>query len=155
MVDNVKISELPVASVGHDTDQFETNQAGVTRAITLATMRDTILGATAPASKTIPDAAYTLLPADNGLTLRFTSAVPVTVSFPGELPVDFQTILFQAGDGAVTCVEDGTATIECGFDAAGSMHRTIDGRGFSVHAWVDDNPDGATAHYWLQGVTRS
>lgn len=155
MADTIKISELPAATIAHDTDQFETNQGGTSRRLTLAQLRAGVLGGVATLTKTIADAAYTLLAADNGLTLRFTSAAPVAVTFPGDLPADWQAILFQAGDGPVSCVEDSSSTIECGFDAVGALHRTIEGKGFSVHAWCDENADDASAHYWLQGVTRT
>jgi len=60
--------------------------------------------------------SYTLQPSDAGMVTRFTSASAVTVTLGNALPVGFQCILAQAGAGVVSCIYQGTDTINGGTD---------------------------------------
>ena len=51
---------------------------------------------------TIAGAAYTVQPGDDDNTLAFTSAAPVTVTLPNNLPMGFAVELLQQGVGTVT-----------------------------------------------------
>ncbi|HEX4079595.1 MAG TPA: hypothetical protein VHX61_12070 [Rhizomicrobium sp.] len=55
--------------------------------------------------------AYSVVAADNGNMLLFTSASPVTVSLPATLPVGYRCRVFQAGSGALTVAAGAGANV--------------------------------------------
>ena len=72
---------------------------------------DSLPGVIIPAVKTITDTSYTILPADNGATLLFTSDTAVTIQLSALTTIveGFECTAVQAGDGAITIVEMGNS----------------------------------------------
>lgn len=102
--------------------------------------------------RTIEETDYLLKASDNMATLRFTNDSAITVTVPEDILNPMQSDLFQAGNGVITVVGSGGAVLESPFDRD-LKHRSTAGRGMTVNVWMDDNPDGTHAHYWVRGET--
>ncbi len=61
--------------------------------------------------KSIATTSYTLLPADSGRVIEFSSATAVTLTVPTNLPVGFQVSISQVGTGIVTFAASGGMVI--------------------------------------------
>ena len=101
----------------------------------------------------VPGTTYTISTADAVKTLRFTSDLPVLVTVPGNIATVMQTDLFQGGNGIITVQGDGSSTLESPNDRD-LKHRSTAGRGMTMNLWMDENVDGAHAHWWVRGETQ-
>lgn len=75
-----------------------------------------------PTVRTVTGTTDTILSADLGNAVRYTSGDPVTVSVPSGLGEGFTCLLLQAGAGTVTVAAGAGATVvnrQTQFDAAG------------------------------------
>ena len=61
--------------------------------------------------RTVSGTTDTLLAADNGNGVRYTSASSVTVTYPAGLGAGFNVLLVQRGTGSFTVANDGTTVI--------------------------------------------
>jgi hypothetical protein len=94
------VPAMPTAAPGTNTTQGAST-AFVTAAVAAAP------GAV-PSVRTVAGTTDTLLSADAGNVVAYTSATAVTLTVPAGLPATFQTLLIQRGAGAITVTASGT-----------------------------------------------
>jgi hypothetical protein len=103
--------------------------------------------------RVIDEATYTLTGLDDGATLKFTTGC--TVTLPADMESNIQVKLFQGGDDPVTVTAASGATVDCGLDGSGGDHRSTAYKGAAITVLMDENTDGESAHWWVEGVSQA
>jgi hypothetical protein len=119
--------------------------------------RPTVIASNAPIPALLPvkkitAAAYAVGPNDDGYRLDVQVACLLTV---GNVAEQWGcTVFHDAVAGDVTMTNGPGCTLANTNDATGALHRSIAGLGCSVLLWCNSNPDGQSAHVWIEGATK-
>lgn len=87
-------------------------------------------------------------------TALWNSPSNATWTLAGDAPLGTRVVVVQVGNGEVSFIAGGGATLFSRYDSEEGDHRTTDGRGAYVSCEVVQNTDGVSALWFINGQTK-
>ncbi len=109
--------------------------------------------ASTPLEITFDGTAREISIGDAGCTINCTSDEPVILTARGDVVAKMKVLIVWSGDGQPEVREGEGATLFCGLDQEGALHRKIAYKGGAITLFMTGNPDGVSSRWTIFGMT--